>query len=85
MLLEAIMPHFFFELTNGITLVDPTGRECRDQAEARDFAIIIAKRVASVEEELPNAPPRHISIRDFQHREVDRVTVRGQPIVFQPK
>jgi hypothetical protein len=79
------MPHFFFELTNGITLIDPTGRECRDKAQARSFAITIAKRVATVEEELPNAPPRHISIRDHQGREVDRVTVRDQPTVLHPK
>jgi len=79
------MPHFFFELTNGITVVDPTGRQCRDQAEARTFAIVIAKRVATVEEELPNAPPRHISIRDYRGQEVDRITVRGPPIVLHPK
>jgi hypothetical protein len=79
------MPHFFFELTDGITLVDPTGRECRDAVAARGVAVVIAKRVATVEDGLPNAPPRHISIRDSRGREVDRVTVRGRPIILNLK
>jgi hypothetical protein len=69
------LPRFFFAVKDGITIKDPTGSWCRDEAEARDKAIVIAARVGQVEEGLP-APARHISIRDEAGREVDTVSVR---------
>jgi hypothetical protein len=80
------MRQFFFELTNGITLIDPTGLWCRDVADARDKAVVIAARVAAVEEDLlEGAPPRHICVRDDRGREVDTVVVRASPTPLIPK
>lgn len=69
------MPKFFFEIKNGITVKDPTGSWCRDKAEARAKAIVIAEKVEQVEEGVP-APARHISVRDDAGREVDTVVIR---------
>lgn len=72
------MPHFFFEITNGITLEDPTGLWCRDAADAKEKGIVIAKRVAMVEAEI-GGPARHISVRDDHGREVHSIVVRERP------
>jgi len=69
------MPKFFFEVKNGITIRDPTGSWCRNEADARAKAIIIAHEVEKVEEGLP-APARHITIRNDKGREVTTVVVR---------
>ena len=69
------MPKFFFELKNGITIQDPTGLWCENEADARAKAIVIAQEVERVEEGVP-APARHISIRDDKGREVSTVVVR---------
>jgi len=72
------MPQFFFEITNGITLEDPTGLWCDDEADAKVKGIVIAKRVAKVEAEI-GGPPRHISVRDDRGREVHSIVVRERP------
>ncbi len=77
------MPHFFFEITNGITLEDPTGLWCRDAADAKTKGIVIAKRVAMVEAEI-GGPPRHISVRDDRGREVHSIVVRERPPSLKP-
>ena len=73
--LEAQMRKFFFEVKNGITIADPTGSWCLNEADARAKAIIIAEEVEKVEEGVP-APARHISVRDDKGREVTTVVVR---------
>jgi hypothetical protein len=62
----------FFELLSGITLKDPTELWCRDAADAKGKAIIIAKHVVTVELDM-FAPARHISVRDGKGREVHSV------------
>ena len=69
------MPKFFFEVKNGMTIQDPTGSWCVDEADARAKAIVIAQEVEKVEEGVP-APARHISVRDDKGREVSTVVVR---------
>ncbi len=69
------MPKFFFEVENGITVRDPTGLWCLNEADARAKAIIIAYEVGKVEEGLP-ALARHISVRNDKGREVTTVNVR---------
>lgn len=77
------MPRFFFDLTDGITLKDSKGLWCRDVADAKGKAIIIAQHVAKVEEDI-SAPPRHISVLDSKGHEVDTVIVRDQPRRIKP-
>ncbi|MES2600207.1 MAG: hypothetical protein V4602_05285 [Pseudomonadota bacterium] len=77
------MPQFFFEITNGITLEDPTGLWCRDEADARVKGVVIAERVAMVEAEI-GGPRRHISVRDDHGREVHSIVVRDRPQPLRP-
>ncbi|CAN5385792.1 hypothetical protein BH10PSE11_BH10PSE11_30880 [soil metagenome] len=77
------MPRFFFDVADGITVKDSKGLWCRDAADAKDKAIIIAKHVAKVEEDI-TAPPRHISVLDSKGREVGTVIVRDRPIPIRP-
>ena len=51
------MPKFFFGVKNGITIQDPTGSWCWNEAEARSKAIVTAEAVEKVEERVP-APAR---------------------------
>jgi hypothetical protein len=77
------MPRFFFDVADGIILKDLKGLWCRDAADARGKAIVIAKHVAKVEEDV-SAPPRHISVLDSKGREVHTVVVRDRPRPIRP-
>lgn len=54
------MPKFFVEIANGITLKDAQGLWCHGLADARATAIIIAEKVATVNETYRG--PRDISV-----------------------
>lgn len=70
------MPKFFFGVKNGITIQDPTGSWCWNEAEARSKAIVTAEAVEKVEERVP-APARYISVRRDKGREVLTVGIRN--------
>jgi hypothetical protein len=40
------MPHYRFEIADGVRLIDPVGLDCRDDQDARCKAKIIADRIA---------------------------------------
>jgi Domain of unknown function (DUF6894) len=39
------MPRYFFDVTNGNRLIDPTGLDCKDDSEALSTAKIIARQI----------------------------------------
>ena len=67
------MPHYYFDLTDGITRRDRTGLDCADDAEAIVSAGRIAKEVAGAGGD-NSKPDLHISIM-LNEREVSRVSV----------
>jgi hypothetical protein len=67
------MPHYFFDLTDGITRRDRRGLDCTDDAEAIVKAGTIAKEVAAAGGDNLH-PDLHISIV-LDQREVSRVPV----------
>jgi hypothetical protein len=67
------MPHYFFDLTDGITRRDRRGLDCGDDAEAIVKAGTIAKEVAAAGGDNSH-PDLHISIV-LDEREVSRVPV----------
>jgi hypothetical protein len=71
------MPHYFFDLSDGITRRDRRGLDCADDAEAIVRASTIAKEVATAGGD-NSEPDLHISIV-LDEREVFRVPV---PIVI---
>jgi hypothetical protein len=67
------MPHYFFDLSDGITRRDRKGLDCADDAEATARAVRIAQEVAAAGGDNLH-PDLHISIM-FGEREVSRVPV----------
>ena len=71
------MPHYYFNLTDGVTRRDRNGLDCADDASAITKAISIAKEVAAGGHELSH-PDLHISIV-LDGRELKRVPVIRSP------
>jgi hypothetical protein len=71
------MPHYFFDLTDGITRRDRRGLDCVDDPEAITKAVRIAQEVVSAGGENSH-PDLHISIM-LEEREVSRVPI---PVVI---
>ena len=71
------MPHYYFNLTDGVTRRDRNGLDCADDASAITKAISIAKEVAAGGHELSH-PDLHISVV-LDGREVKRVPVIRSP------
>jgi hypothetical protein len=65
------MPRYFFDIKNGHRLIDPSGLDCRDDQEAKDKAIIIARQIALDAPE--TSPVRHVAILDSEREEIDKV------------
>jgi hypothetical protein len=70
------MPKYYFDVTDGTRLVEPSGLDCRDDQDAQAKASIIAKLVAN---EAPAAPvPRHVEVLDEDRARVSKVPVRPE-------
>lgn len=67
------MPHFYFDLTDGVTRRDRRGLDCTDDAEAIVKATAIAREVFAAGGDSSH-PGLHISIM-HDGREVSRVPV----------
>jgi hypothetical protein len=68
------MPHYYFNLTDGVTRLDHNGLDCADDAGAITKATTIADEVAASDNCNPH-PDLHISVM-CDGREVSRVPVR---------
>ena len=71
------MPHYYFNLTDGVTRRDRNGLDCADDASAITKAISIAKEVAAGGHDISH-PDLHISVV-LDGREVKRVPVIRPP------
>jgi hypothetical protein len=40
------MARYFFDVKNGHRLIDPAGLDCRDDQQARDHVVLIARQIA---------------------------------------
>jgi len=67
------MPHYYFDLSDGVTRRDRRGLDCIDNAEAIERAIAIAKEVLAAGGD-NSRPDLHISIVLDEH-EVSRVPI----------
>ena len=66
------MPRYFFDVTNGHRLVDPTGLDCKDDNEALSTAKIIARQIHV---EGPSAPWRKLAVMNTEGQEVGHVLI----------
>jgi two-component system, chemotaxis family, response regulator Rcp1 len=68
------MPHYYFDLTDGVTKRDRNGMDCADDAAAVRKATLIANEVAAADGDNGRAD-LHISIKRADGQEVSRVMV----------
>jgi hypothetical protein len=71
------VPHYFFDLSDGITRRDRRGLDCADDAEAIAKAVRIAQEVAAAGGDNSH-PDLHVSIV-LEEREISRVPI---PVVI---
>jgi len=71
------MPHYYFDIKDGHTLVDPSGLNFKtdDDAIARAEAIAI---IVSIDTPLVD-PKRHIAVLNGSREEIFRVPVYSKP------
>jgi hypothetical protein len=67
------MPLYFFDLKNGTRLVDPTGRECRDDKDAEVKGRQIAAEVGIGKPE--SHPQRYVAVINSEGEEIKKVPV----------
>jgi hypothetical protein len=68
------MPHYYFDLIDGVTRRDRNGLDCTDDGDALVKATKIANEVAAAEGD-NSRPDLHISIMHEDGHEVSRVPV----------
>lgn len=71
------MPRYFFDIQDGHRLVDPTGRDCKDDTAAKETARVLAIGVSL---DTPAVDPtRHISVLNSAREEIFRKAVYSKP------
>jgi hypothetical protein len=63
---------YFFDVTNGHRLADPSGLECEDDGEAMTYADFIAQQIAL---ELVSTAGRQVAVRNSGGREIGTVSI----------
>jgi hypothetical protein len=69
------MSRYFFDVKNGHRLVDPSGLDCRNDQEAIENAILIARQIAR---DAPPNGPRHVSVLNSDREEVSKVPINKE-------
>jgi hypothetical protein len=71
------MPRYFFDIENGHRLVDPAGRECKNDKDAIKIAEVIAVGVSL---DTPAVDPtRYISVINDARQEIFQAPVYSKP------
>ena len=77
------MPHYFFDIKDGHRLVDPSGRDCKDDLTAIESAKVIAIQVSM---DTPRIDPtRYIAVLDANRKEISQIAVYSKPSVVAAK
>jgi hypothetical protein len=72
------MPHYYFDIQDGRRLVDPAGRECKDDSAAKEMARILAIGVSL---DTPAVDPtRVISVLNEARQEIFQKAVYFKPV-----
>lgn len=71
------MPRYFFDIKNGHRLIDPSGRQFKNDKDAIARAKVYAIQVSL---DTPKVDPgRHIAVLDDTRTEISRVPVYSTP------
>ncbi len=66
------MSRYFFDVENGHRLIDPAGLDCRNDKEATDWAILIARQIAM---DAPSSEGRQVAVLNSRREEVGKVPI----------
>jgi hypothetical protein len=69
------MPRYYFDIKNGHRLIDNSGLDCRDEAQALVHADFIARQIAT---DSPKSVGRQLLVLDDERCEVAKVQVKSQ-------
>ena len=72
------MPRYFFDIKDGHRLVDPAGRECKNDTAAKDMAAALAIMV-SIDSPAVD-PMRYISVLNDARQEIFQAAVYSKPV-----
>jgi uncharacterized protein DUF6894 len=67
------MPKYYFEIADGVTLPDPIGTSCRNDAHAKREAEAIARQIAN---DLGDRELRDVIVVDGSGKELYRVPIK---------
>jgi hypothetical protein len=71
------MPQYFFDIQDGHRLVDPAGRECKDDTAAKEMARVLAVGVSLDKPAVD--PTRYISVLNDARKEIFQEPVYSKP------
>jgi hypothetical protein len=71
------MPHYFFDIKDGHSLVDPSGSDCEDDIAAMEKARVLAIGVSLDKPAVD--PTRRISVLNADRNEISTVPVYSKP------
>jgi len=71
------MPHYYFDIKDGHTLVDPSGLDFKNDDDAIAKASVIAIGVSLDQPAVD--PERHIAVLNDSRKEIFRVPVYSKP------
>jgi hypothetical protein len=72
------MPRYFFDIKDGHRLVDPAGRECKNDTAEKDMAEALAI-VVSIDTPAVD-PMRYISVLNDARQEIFQAAVYSKPV-----
>jgi hypothetical protein len=70
------MSRYHFDVKNGHRLIDPSGLDCRNDQEARNQAVIIARQIAM---DAPKSEGRYVAVLNSDREEVSKVPITANP------
>ena len=71
------MPHYYFDIKDGHSLVDSSGLDCKNDTDAIEKARVIAIGVSLDKPAVD--PTRHIAILNADRDEISKVPVYSKP------
>ena len=69
------MPRYFFDIKNGHRLVDPSGLDCLDDADAISKGETMARRIEA-DGSVDMDPQRHVAVINDEGQQIGKIAVR---------
>jgi hypothetical protein len=73
--LELLMPRYFFDIKDGHRLVDPSGQDCLDDADALSKGETMARQLEA-DGPVDMDPQRHVAVINEEGQQIGKIAVR---------